>query len=399
MTDQLVAEASRPGVYWDPYDTEIDTTPYEVWRALRDTAPVYHNEKYDFYALSRFADVEDASRQPLLFSSSHGTVLEMMGPEPYQTGMMIFNDPPRHTELRTLVSRAFTPRRVAAVEPWLREQCRRMLAAWDGGEFDLVEQFGRLLPAQTIAELLEVPAADRERVHHDIDESFHLEADKGMINDVSAAAMGRVSVYLNELVAQREAHPGDDLISALTQTELTHQEVVEFTTLLIMAGTETVGKLIGWAGILLGEHTDQQAWLRDNPDGVPAAVEELLRYEAPSPVNGRWTTAPVELHGVTIPADSKVLLLTGSAGRDERVYPDAHVFDVRRKFERHLSLGYGAHFCVGAALARLEGRVAVEETINHAAAFGGFVSDRAASTPIHTSTVRGWESVRVRGAG
>lgn len=383
-------------VYWDPFDVDIDTSPYDTWRALRDHAPVYRNDRYDFYALSRYADVEYAHRQPQLFSSSHGTVLEIMGEQPMQTSMMIFNDPPEHTRLRSLVSRAFTPRRVAELETAVRGYCHDLLTAWEPGEeFDFVQQFAALLPAMVIAELLGVPEPDRAAVRADIDTAFHLEPGVGMINEISVAAMGHLGAYLTSLVAERAARPLDDLVSALTQTELTERECVEFTILLITAGTETVGKLLGWGALLLGEYPDQQRLLRDDPSRVPNAVEELLRFEAPSPVQGRWTTADVELHGTTIPENSKVLLLTGSAGRDERKYDDPDRFDVTRRFDHHVSFGFGVHFCLGASLARLQGRVGLESAL---ARTGSWTSDRSRSEALHTSTVRGWQQVSVTSA-
>jgi len=204
-------------VNWDPFDEDIDTDPYEIWRALRDDAPVYHNEKYDFWALSRHADVEFAHRQPLVYSSAHGTVLEMMSPTPMQTGMMIFQDPPAHTHLRSLVSRAFTPRRVADLEPRIREYCRTMLQSWEpGAPFDYVQQFGALLPAMVIAELLSVPESDRPEIRDTIDTAFHIEPGVGMINDISIMAFAKLYEYLTALVTERAADPGDDMISALT---------------------------------------------------------------------------------------------------------------------------------------------------------------------------------------
>ena len=387
---------------WDPFDEAIDTDPYDIWRRLRDEAPVYYNEQHGFYALSRYHDVEAAHRQPLLFSSNHGTVLEVMTPNPMQTGMMIFQDPPDHTALRSLVNRAFTPNRIAALEGRIRGYCRDLLAAWTPGtEFDYVEQFASPLPAMVIAELLTIPDADRPQARRWIDEGFYIEPGVGMINDRSITAMINLHVYLQDLLRDRATNPGDDMLSALTQAEitdegvtrrLTNSECADFAVLLISAGTETVGKLLGWAALLLGEQGDQRQTLVDEPAVIPNAVEELLRFEAPSPVQGRWTHAATELHGTTIPTDSKVLLLTGSAGRDERKYDNADRFDVRRKFDHHVSFGFGIHFCLGAALARLEGRVGLEETLAHAPQF---TSDRAKAVQWHTSTVRGWSSLPV----
>ncbi|MCU1392453.1 MAG: cytochrome [Ilumatobacteraceae bacterium] len=387
---------------WDPFDEAIDTSPYEIWQRLRDEAPLYRNEQHDFWALSRYSDVESAHRQPTVFSSSHGTVLEVMGPRAMETGMMIFKDPPDHTALRSLVNRAFTPRRIAELEDRIRADSRNLLSSWVPGEpFDYVEQFASPLPAMVIAELLSIPEADRPQARYWIDDAFYIEPGVGMINDQSITAMANLHVYLEALLRERGANPGDDMLSALTQAEigegdatrrLSYGECADFAVLLISAGTETVGKLLGWAALLLGELDDQRQILVDEPAVIPNAIEELLRYEAPSPVQGRWTLDDVELHGTVVPAGSKVLLLTGSAGRDERKYEHADRLDVRRRFDHHVSFGFGIHFCLGAALARLEGRVGLEETLAHAPQFS---SDRSSAVQWHTSTVRGWSSLPV----
>lgn len=393
--------------YWDPFDIEIDSAPYEVWRRLRDEQPVYRNHRHDFYALSRFADVEAAHRDPATFSSRHGTVLELMGDQPMDTGMMIFLDPPDHTRLRALVSRAFTPRRVGGFEDDIRRLCAGFLDRWaDGETFDFVADFGAPLPALVIATLLGVPEGDRRWVHDRIDLTFHLDPEQGMVNDVSLGARIELHQYLEALVRQRRSTPRDDMLSDLVQAELTDHdgtdrqltvaEATDFADLIISAGTETVARLLGWAAVLLDQHPDQRADLAAHPDAIPGAIEELLRYEAPSPVQGRWLTRDIELHGQTIPARSKVLLLTGSAGRDERKYPDAHRFDVRRSFDHHVSFGYGVHFCLGAALARLEGRIALEETL---ARRPEWTVDHGNATRLHTSTVRGWTHVPVTARG
>ena len=395
-------------VYWDPYDTEIDSDPYDIWRRLRDEQPVYRNERLDFYALSRYADVEAAHRDPATFSSRHGTVLEMMKEDPLPTGMMIFLDPPDHTRLRALVSRAFTPRRVTHLEGRIRELCDGFLDRWEDDEtFDFVQDFGAPLPALVIASLLGIPESDQQWAREKIDTTFHLDDEKGMINDISLAAMIELHEYLEAQIEERRKTPRDDMLTDLVNAELTDAdgtdrhltvpEAADFADLIISAGTETVARLLGWAAILLDRHPDQRADLAANPDVIPNAVEELLRYEAPSPVQGRWTTREVELHGQTIPVDSKVLLLTGSAGCDERKYPNGERFDVRRTFDHHVSFGYGIHFCLGASLARLEGRVALEEVLRRRPEW---TVDHDAAVRLHTSTVRGWVNVPVQsGAG
>ena len=398
MTD-IVSE-----LYWDPFDTEIDAAPYEVWRRLRDDAPLYRNDRYDFWALSRFADVESASTTPKVFSSAHGTVLEIMTPQVLGAGeMMIFMDPPEHTRLRGLVSRAFTPRRMAALEGRIRELCAELLDPFVGaGGFDYVQDFGAVLPSMVISTLLGVPDADRAHVHHLIDTLFYLEPGVGMINDIAFTARIELFQYISAQLEERRASPRDDMLTDLVTAELTEpdgsvrhltsQESSEFALLLVSAGTETVARLLGWGAMLLDEHPDQRAELAADPLLLPNAVEELLRFEAPSPVQGRWTTEPIELHGEVVPADSKVLLLTGSAGRDERKYPEAGRFDIHRSFDHHVSFGYGIHFCLGAALARMEGRIGLEESL---ARFPEWAVDHERSVRLHTSTVRGWSSVPV----
>ena len=391
-------------LYWDPFDTDLDTAPYDTWRRMRDEAPVYRNERHDFWALSRFADVNAAHRDPATFLSGRGTVLELMGAElDQQPGLMIFMDPPRHDSMRALVSRAFTPRRVSALEQRVRDVCREHLDPQMGGSgFDYLQDFGAQLPSKIISSLLGVPDSDRPRVLELIDTVFYIEPDVGMINDVSLGAQFELNAYLQAQLAERRAHPRDDLLTALVQAELkegdgttrrlSDEEGAGFANLLVSAGTETVARLLGWAAVVLDAHPGQRDELARDPSLIPNTVEELLRYEAPSPVQGRWTSRDVELHGQVIPRDSKVLLLTGSAGRDERAYPDPDRFDIHRHFDQHVSFGIGPHFCLGAALARLEGRVALEETL---ARFPRWEVDHERAVRLHTSTVRGYKRVPI----
>jgi cytochrome P450 len=374
---------------------------------MRDEEPAYYNEEFDFWALSRFEDVDAAHRDPATFSSAHGIVLERMSPTPVDTGMMISRDPPEHTRLRRLASRAFTAPRVNELEDEVRSLCRSLLDPYRGERrFDFVQDFGAKLPARVIAALLGVPETDREQVRQDIDQCFHFEAGKGMLNDVSLTAMISLHGSITELLAERQLRPRDDMLTALVQAEITDddgevrrltlEESTDFGILLIMAGTETVARLIGWAGWVLAAHPDQRAELATDRSLIPNAVEELLRYEAPSPVQGRWTIADVERHGSHIPAGSKVLLLTGAAGRDERAFPDPDRFDIQRQIDRHVSFGYGIHFCLGAALARLEGRVALEEVL---ARFPRWEVDGDDAELLVTSTVRGYHRLPVEVAG
>ncbi|OHV29570.1 cytochrome [Parafrankia soli] len=393
MTDDL---------YWDPFDKEIDVDPHPLWKRMRDEAPVHHNEKFDFYALSRFADVDAAHLDPATYSSKYGTVLELMKPEPWDTGQIIFMDPPTHTLLRVLVSRAFTPRRVGGLEGVIRDLCAELLDPQVGsGGFDFVQDFAAQLPSLVISQLIGVDPADREDVRKMIDGTFYLDPEKGMFNETAMAATAKFHGYLNGQIQERVKNPRDDMMTALTQAEITTDdgtrrlslsEATDFTALLVSAGTETVARLLGWACVLLAAHPDQRADLATDPSLLGGAVEETLRYEAPSPVQGRVTTRDVEVHGTEIPAKSKVLLLTGSAGRDDRKYDDPDRYDIRRTFDRHLSLGRGVHFCLGASLARMEGRIALEETLRR---FPTWDVDHDNTVRLHTSTVRGYEELPI----
>ncbi|WP_307874993.1 cytochrome P450 [Frankia nepalensis] len=389
-------------LYWDPYDKVIDVNPYPVWHRMRDESPVYFNEKFGFYAFSRHADVDDASLDPETYSSAYGTVLEIMGDQPYDNGMIIFTDPPSHTMMRVLVSRGFTPRRIAKLEEHIRALSAQLLDPFVGTSgFDFVQDFSAILPSMVISELIGVDPADREEVRKLIDTTFHIDPEKGMLNDISFGAQIKLHEYFGAQIEERRKNPREDVMTALTEAEigtaegtrrLTTKEASDFTNLLVSAGTETVARLLGWACALLAKHPEQRAALAADSSLLPGAVEETLRFEAPSPVQGRTTTKEVELHGVTIPEHSKVLLLTASANRDERKYPGADTYDIRRKFDSHTSFGHGPHFCLGASLARMEGRVALEEVLKR---FPTWEIDHDNVHRLHTSTVRGYEKLPV----
>ncbi len=383
---------------WDPISPELRVDPYPLWKRLRDEAPVYRNDEYDFYALSRFHDIEAASRDPQTFSSNHGTTLETMSPEPIDTGMIIWLDAPKHTTLRKLVSRAFTTRRISALEEQVRQICVELLDAQVGsGRFDYVQDFSAILPPSVISLLLGVPASERDELRHIVDDVFHTEEGVGMANDVSMNALVQLGMRLGAHFTDRRAHPRDDVFTDLVNAEvadeetgeprrLTDEELAGFGILLFSAGSETVARHLGWAASLLDEHPTQRAELAADPSLLPGAVEEILRYEPPSPVNARWSTRDATVAGVTIPEASRVILLTGSAGRDERKYPNPDVFDVHRRFDAHMTLGYGGHFCLGAALARMEARIGLEETLKR---WPKWTVDRDATVLLYTSTVRG----------
>ena len=390
-------------VRYDPYDHAIALDPHPTWRRLRDEAPLYRNDEHDFWALSRFEDVVAASADWHTYSSARGTVLEMMdtrsididGDEGYGQDILIFMDPPGHDVLRRLVSRAFTPRRVASLEDRIRELCARFLDELrDAETFDFVEDFGAKIPSMVIGELLGVPRADQDQLRTWGDAMMRYEPD-GISQD-KLDAIEAHQAYVRDLIAQRTAAPADDMTSDLVRAEielddgttrqLTDSEVFNFVGLLELAGSETTARLLGWAAVLLARHPDQRALLVDDPGRIPNAVEELLRYEAPSPIQARFVTADVVWHGETVPAGSRLALLTGSAGRDERAFPDADRFDVTRHFDRHVSFGHGVHYCLGANLARLEARIALEEAL---ARVPDFTVDPDEVIMVRTTTVRG----------
>jgi cytochrome P450 len=396
---------ATPLVY-DPYDYVIDADPHPIWKRLRDEAPLYYNEHHDFYALSRFDDVLAAHLDPVTFSSAHTTVLEMMGPDPdpFMTTMMIFMDPPQHTRYRKLVSRAFTPRHMSTLEPRIRALAAGFLDEFAGGDnraFDYVADFGARLPVMVISALLGAPEEDEAQLREWSDEMLHIDPGEMMGSKMNGIQQS-VHDYWQAIIDDRRRHPRDDIMSELMTAELeeadgstrilSDAEIHAFMGLLSGAGNETVARFLGWSAVGLDEFPDERAKLVANPALIPNAVEEILRWEAPSAIQGRWVTRDVDIAGSTLHAGSKVALLTGSADRDERMWEDPDRINVERDMSRHVAFGYGIHFCLGAALARLEGRIALEETFKR---FPTWAVDRAGCEMVHTSTVRGYAKVPI----
>ncbi len=395
---------SESDVYYDPYDFEIDTDPYPIWRRLREEQPLYYNERYDFFALSRFDDVERGLVDWKTYSSANGTLLELIksGME-IPRGSIIFEDPPAHDLHRGVLSRVFTPKKMNAIEPKVRAFCARSLDPLVGaGGFDFIRDLGAQMPMRTIGMLLGIPEEDQEALRDRIDDGLKLE--EGTMPDPEAQFEQGLdqSAAFADYIDWRAEHPSDDVMTELLQAELedvdgerrrlSREEVLNFVNLLAAAGNETTTRLIGWTGKVLAQHPDQLAELAADRSLVPNAIEELLRYEAPSPVNARYLTQDVELHGTVVPEGSAILLVNASANRDDRKFPDGDSFDIHRKIDHHLSFGYGLHFCLGAALARLEGRVALDEVLQR---FPTWEVDWDNAVQARTSTVRGWERLPV----
>jgi cytochrome P450 len=281
---------------------------------------------------------------------------------------------------------------VSDLEPRVRQLCADFLDPFVGsGGFDFVHDFGMKLPMMVIGALLGVPEEDQEMVRQTADELLHIDEGESM---TSMSPHIKMAEYMTGLVAERRKTPTDDFISVLTHADietpdgtrkLEDHELLNFITLIAGAGNETVARLMGWAGLTLAHNPDQRDILIDDRSAIPDAVEELLRYQPPSPVQARRVMRDVEVHGQTVPAGAVMLLLTGAAGRDEREYTDPDRFDVRRGGQ-HMALGFGVHFCLGAALARLEGRVGIEEFL---ARFPKWEVDEDRMELVHTSTVRG----------
>jgi cytochrome P450 len=393
---------TEPGVYYDPFDFEIDTDPYPVWKRLREERPLYYNERYDFYALSRFDDVERALVDWRTYSSAKGTLLELIkSGMDIPRGSIIFEDPPDHDLHRGLLSRVFTPRKMGAIEPKVREFCARCLDPLVGtGGFDFIHDLGAQMPMRTIGMLLGIPEQDQEELRDRIDQGLRLR--EGTMPDAAVQETRDQSNAFEEYIDWRAEHPSDDLMTELLRAEyedadgtrrrLTRDEVLGYVNLLAAAGNETTTRLIGWTGKVLAENPDQRRDLVEDRSLVPRAIEELLRFEPPSPVQARYVTRDAEHHGQVVPEGSAMLLLNASGNRDERRFPNPDRFDIHRRIDHHLAFGYGTHFCLGAALARLEGRIALDEVL---ARFPEWEVDWDNAVQARTSTVRGWESLPV----
>ncbi len=386
-----VETSTGADLYYDPYSVELNMNPYAVFARLREEAPLYYNEQHDFYALSRFDDVNKAVIDHETFISGRGALLEIIksGME-IPPGTLIFEDPPIHNIHRNLLSRVFTPRKVLALEPQIREFTARCLDPVVGtGKFDFVNDLGEQMPMRVIGMLLGIPEEHQRRV------TDHGEATlQG--DQVDFLATGEV---FGEFIDYRTEHPSDDIMTDLLNAEftdetgtvrkLTRDELLMYLIVVATAGAETTTRLIGWAGKTLAENPDQRAQLAADPSLIPQAIEEILRWEPPALQIARYVNRDVEYYGRTVPEGSAMLMLVGAANRDHRRFPpNGDVFDIHREQHSHMTFGAGTHFCMGNALARLEGRIALEEILKR---FPEWEVDWDNAKPSQTTAVRGWE--------
>lgn len=383
-------------IKYDPYDFAIDDDPYPTWERLRDEAPLYWNAEHGFWALSRWDDVRPALVDWENYRSGRGTVLDILkaGIE-IPPGILLWEDPPLHDAHRSLLSRVFTPRRMLDLEPLVRAFTIEALDALVGREeFDIISEFGVEIPLRTIGFLFGIPESVQKVYRETTDE--HITTDGSGI-DFDPSSFDKVLGVLGDYVEWRSKNPGDDLMTELLNAEvdepdgsrrpLTRDEVVIYASMVAGAGNETATRLIGFTMQLLAQHPDQRELIAEDPSLVTPAIEEILRLESPSPAQARWVQNDVVVHDTTIPAGSIMLLLNGAANRDPRHWTNADAFDVHRDEGPHLAFGYGLHFCLGAALARLEGRVCLEEVLRR---WPSWDVDTSRGEMAHTASVRGW---------
>ena len=391
--------AENTAVYFDPYDADLNADPYPTFRRLREEAPLYYNEQHDFYALSRFEDVERGFVDHHTFSSAHGGVLEAIkAGYNAPNGVFIMEDPPVHTAHRGVLARVFTPKKMNALEPQIRAYCAEVLDPLVGSErFDFVADLGARMPMRVIGMLLGIPEADQEAIRRQADERIRREPGKPHRYRANHFTDDE---FFGEYIDWRTDHPSDDLMTELIQVEfedetgtvrrLERGEILTFVKVLASAGNETTNRLIGWTGKVLGEHPDQRRELAADRALIPNAIEEILRFEPPSINGARFVARDVELYGRAVPAGSAMMLLRGAANRDHRAFPpDGDTFDIHRSIDHHLTFGYGIHFCLGAALARLEGRIALDEVLDR---FPDWEVDLD-HAELDSSLVRGWRSL------
>ena len=388
-------------VYYDPYDVNINADPYPTYKRLREEAPIYHNKEYDFWVLSRHEDVEKALVNWRTFSNTRSDILDIIrAGYDLPPGVILFEDPPTHTMHRGLMSRVFTPRRMAELEDQVRAYCVSCLDPLVGSSgFDIITELATMLPMRVIGMLLGIPEQDQVAVRNKTDNNLRTVPGEPM--DIKEEEIASGAMF-EDYIDWRAKHPSDDLMTQLLNAEfedetgttrkMTRQEVSTYTAVLAGAGNETTGRLIGWLAKVLAEHPDQRRAVVEDRSLVPKVIDETLRFEPTGHATARYVMEDTEYYGTTLPAGSAVLIVLASANRDDRKYTDPDVYDIHRSDIQHLTFGYGLHYCLGANLARLEGRVALDEMLNR---FPEWDVDYDGMRLAPTSTVRGWESLPV----
>ena len=387
-------------LHYDPFDTDIQADPYPVYRKLRDEAPVFRAETANTWVLSRHEDVIATLLDHQTFSSVNG-VFPTPPDAPFLESflpMMITMDPPRHEQLRGLISRAFTPRRIAALEAGIDELAASLIEGLSGseGRADFVADFAAVLPAMVIADLLGIPRADRQQFRQWSSTLIQSNPAHGEVAEGLAAAAA-VYAYFADFLADRRQAPRDDLMSALVAAEIGDQrlsddELLGFCLLLLIAGHETTTNLLGNAAVVLAGHPRSRHQLAADPTLIGQAVEELLRYDSPVQGLSRVLTTDVALHGTTMSQGDSVLMLFGSANRDERVFARPDVFDIDRKPEHQVAFGRGIHFCLGAALARLEARISLGALLSR---LPDWAVDVDSAVRLRSGPIRGYLSLPI----
>ena len=386
-------------LHYDPYTVEKGD-PNATYERMREEAPLYRNEERNFWALTRFADVEAAFKDHKTFSSARGNILEVIQADPdIPDAMFINEDPPEHTIHRGLVGRAFTPRRMREIEDKIRAFCVAALEPFEGADrFDFVHDLGNELPMKAIGMLLGIPDSEQPGARDRTDKRLHSSPGNPMAVSKKRYFSGD---EFAEFVEWRASNPSDDLVTELLNVEftdtdgvtrkLTRDEILIFVAVLAGAGFETTGRLIGWLGRVLGDRPDLRHEMAADRSLLPALVDETLRFEPTGASIARYVTTDVELHGQTVPAGSAMLLVVAAANRDPRRFERPDELDIHRT-DQHITFGHGIHFCLGASLARLEGRIAIDEILNR---FPDWEVDDDSAERVYTSTMRGWKTLPV----
>ena len=396
---------TKSKIVFDPFSEEFWNGAWETYRRMQEEAPVYYNDQYDFYALTRHADVAAGLKDFETYSSAYGIDLSMVrsGQRPPQS--IIFMDPPDHRHMRSLLNKVFTPRAIQSQKQMITEKIDKYLSAADPDRFDAVQDFSAPFPVEVITTMLGVPEEHAQQIRHWIDESLTREPGQVEVGEQGMQANINTAMLYYELVKQRREEPREDLFSKMIEAEIERDdgektnlddiEIAGFATLLGGAGAETVTKLVGNAPVVFGHNPDQWQKLLDDRSKIPAAVEELLRYEAPSQYQVRRSMKDVHLHGVTIPAGKPMFLINGAANRDPEAWTDPDKFDVDRDRTeaQNMGFGYGIHSCLGAALARMESAIALEKLLDF---MPRFEVDWEGCQRVHMQNVMGWKNVPVK---